>query len=115
MIFHVSIEAENPGRVAGVIAEIWQGVAQPLDRLVNGAWITFSGDNHLSAIEVFPQGTDITEVKGYNGFTGVARSLLRPTATHVALGAKIPRHRLRRSPSARAGAPKLCRAVADLK
>ena len=91
MIFHVSIEAENPSKVARVIAEIWQGVAQPIDRLVDGAWITFCGDSRLSAIEVFPQGTDITEAEGYNGFTGVARSTLRPTATHVALAAKVPK------------------------
>ena len=90
MIFHVSIEAEQPRKVAEVIAEIWQGVAQPIDRLVDGAWIAFCGDNHLSAVEVFPQGTDITEAEGYDGFKGVSQSRLRPTATHVALAAKLP-------------------------
>jgi hypothetical protein len=88
VIFHVSIEAEEPERVAKAIAELWQGSAQPLDPLVQGSWIAFCGDNALHAVEVFPQGTDITEA-GYEGWVGPLRSGLRPTASHVALGTKL--------------------------
>lgn len=88
MIFHVSIEAEQPERVARAIAELWQGTAVPLDVLVEGCWTAFCGNDPLHAIEVLPQGTDITEA-GYEGWVGPRRSGARATATHVALGTKL--------------------------
>lgn len=88
MIFHVSIEAEEPRRIADMIAELWGGQALPLDELVEGCWIAFCGDDPLRAIEVVPQGTNITEA-GNLGWVGPRGGALRPTASHVALGTKL--------------------------
>lgn len=90
MIFHVSIESEQPRRIAEIIAELWGGQAMPLDRLVDGSWIAF-GEDPASSMEVFPQGTDITEAEGDQAWVGPLRSGSRPTATHVALGTKKSR------------------------
>lgn len=95
MIFHVSIEAENPKRVASVIAEIWEGVAVPLDRLVNGSWMAFWGESPLSAIEVFPQGTNITKSTDDTHWFSDRTPGSRPTASHVALGTKLTEARVR--------------------
>jgi hypothetical protein len=90
MIFHVSIEAEEPRRVAEVIAELWGGTATPLDELVEGCWMAFNGDDPTRGIEVMPQGTNITEA-GDTGWVGPRGGALRPTASHVALGPMLPR------------------------
>ena len=90
MIYHVSIEAEEPQRVAHMIAELWQGSALPLDELVEGCWIAFCGGDPLRAIEVVPQGTNITEA-GETGWVGPRGGASRPTASHVALGTNLSR------------------------
>lgn len=92
MIYHVSIETENPEKVSKAIADIWCGVASPLDRLVSGSWIAFCENDPLSAIEVFPLGTDIrrsggTDAPWYSPYMPAAEiGSQRPSATHVALG-----------------------------
>lgn len=95
MIFHTSIEAEDPKRVASVIAEIWEGTAIPLDRLVNGSWMAFWGENPLSAIEVFPQGTNITQSSDDTHWFSERVLGDRPTASHVALGTRLSEARVR--------------------
>jgi hypothetical protein len=95
MIFHASIEADNPRKVAAVLAEILSGVATPFPPVGEGSWIAMAGDNK-SAVEVYPQGTDITmadDLKPGSGKpefygTTVKRST-RQTATHLALGTKL--------------------------
>jgi hypothetical protein len=93
MIFHVSIEAEQPQQVAAAIAELWGGKVMRLDRLVEGSWIAFGADP-LSSVEVFPQGTDITEAEGDRPWVGPCNSGVRPTATHVALGTNLTREQV---------------------
>lgn len=94
MILHVSIETNNPEQVSKAIAEISGGTAAPLDRLVNGSWIAYCGNNPLSAIEVFPLGTDIRRSSGddsaWNSAWTRGSAPGRPTATHVALGTDLP-------------------------
>jgi len=94
MILHVSIETQNPEQVSKAIAEISNGVASPLDRLVNGSWIAICGNDPLSAIEVFPLGTDIRRSSGndsaWNSAWQRGSAPSRPTATHVALGTDLP-------------------------
>lgn len=92
MIFHVSIESENPRKVAEFVAKVWGGTAMPLDQLVKGCWLAFCGGNPLSAVEVFPQGTDIVESAGESvPYVGPLTSGVRPTATHVALSTNLSR------------------------
>lgn len=93
MILHVSIETKNPEQLGKAIAEISGGVAAPLDRLVNGSWIVYCAGNPLSAIEVFPLGTDIRRSSGgdsaWNSAWKREAEPSRPTATHVALGTDL--------------------------
>ena len=55
MIHHISIAAQNPTRVASVLAEIWNGkifnFAHP------GSYVVFPFDNYGTGIEVFPLGS----------------------------------------------------------
>lgn len=60
MIFHISIPARDPERVAKVIAELWRGEAFPfLPMKDNGSWVAFAGDDRGSAIECYPAGARI--------------------------------------------------------
>ena len=64
MIFHISIPAKEPERVAKVIAELWRGEAFPfLPMGGNGSWVACSGDDRGSAIECYPRGARIAPSK----------------------------------------------------
>ncbi len=91
MIFHVSMEFDDPKKLSEVIAEIWEGESRPIFDLVDGAYMAFCGygNRHLSAIEVYPAGTDLVESEGDACFTGPKRAGRRPTATHVALSTRL--------------------------
>jgi hypothetical protein len=54
MIHHVSISAREPKRVATVLAELMKGRVFPFPGRIAGAFMTVSGDEHGSMIEVFP-------------------------------------------------------------
>src|SRR5665213_4017509 len=97
MIFHASIEADNPHKVALVLAEILDGVATPFPPVGEGSWIAMAGDNK-TAVEVYPQGTDITMAEdlqpgsGKPEFFGIqVKRSTRQSATHLALGTKLER------------------------
>jgi hypothetical protein len=53
MIFHASIPAREPERVAAVIAEIWGGQSFRFPPWP-GAWVTMAGDARGSMVEVYP-------------------------------------------------------------
>ena len=44
MLYHLSIEADDPGHVADVFAEIWGGVALPFPSVIDGSWVALAGD-----------------------------------------------------------------------
>ena len=52
-LLHVSINAEEPPLVAGVLADLLAGKALPFPSC-SGAWIAFSGAADGTAIEVYP-------------------------------------------------------------
>ncbi len=56
MIFHLSLPARDPARVAAVMAEIWRGEAFAFHP-VPGAWIALAGDAHGTALEIYPADT----------------------------------------------------------
>lgn len=61
MIFHISMPAHEPERVAKVVAELWGGEAFPfLPMARNGSWVAFAGDDRGSAIEFYPRGAEIS-------------------------------------------------------
>ena len=67
MLFHCSISAHDPARVAGTIAAIWRGEAHPFPP-VEGAWIALAGDDRGTAIEVYPFGTDMQPGETHTAF-----------------------------------------------
>jgi len=61
MIFHISIPAKDPQRVARAIAELWRGEAFPfLPMRGNGSWVAFAGDDRGSGIECYPRGARLS-------------------------------------------------------
>ena len=87
MLFHVSIEADDPRRVAEVVAEIWGGVAAPFPAVAAGSWVALSGDDKGSLIEFYPRGTELHESD--HGATGIATAPRRFNATHYAMATKL--------------------------
>ena len=53
MIHHLSIPVENPGHVAQVLCELFGGKVSKFGPYEN-AYIAWAGDEHGTAIEVFP-------------------------------------------------------------
>ena len=89
MLFHLSIEADNPQRMAQFFAEIWDGEALPFPSVAPGSWAAHSGDARATMIEIYPRGTQLHPVEGDNDAAGVrAASPQRFTATHMAIGTK---------------------------
>jgi hypothetical protein len=63
MIFHASIPAENPQKVAAVIAEIFAGQAFRFPPWP-GAYIAMAGDERNTTVEVYPCTQVITPGEG---------------------------------------------------
>ena len=57
MLFHASIPADDPERVARVIAEVWRGESLPFPP-VPGSYTAFAGDDRGSVIDVTPRGRE---------------------------------------------------------
>ncbi len=57
MIIHASIPADDPERVARVIAEVWRGEHFPF--LFPQTFIVMAGDDRGNMIEVAPRGKEI--------------------------------------------------------
>jgi hypothetical protein len=90
MLFHLSIDADNPKHVAEVFAEIWNGRAVPFPPVAAGSWMALAGDERNNLIEVYPRGTELVEVPGDADATGVDGDVPRPhSPTHMAIGTKL--------------------------
>lgn len=59
MLYHVSISAHEPARVAEVLARLWGGEAHPFPP-VEGAHVALAGDARGTLIEVHPFGIEMT-------------------------------------------------------
>jgi hypothetical protein len=89
MIYHMSIEADDPKHVATVLAELWNGVAAPFPPTAIGSWIAFANDDRNSAIEVYPRGTELHEAKGDLDFYGEPGQKRRLGPTHMAISTPL--------------------------
>jgi hypothetical protein len=87
MLFHVSIEADDPRHVAEVIAEIWQGEALPFPAVIEGSWAALAGDDRSTMIEVYPRGTELHPTAG--DAIGVLREQRRYNPTHFAMATNL--------------------------
>jgi len=63
MIFHASIPADDPERVAAVIAEIWKGESFRFPPWPGG-YVAMAGDDRSSTLEVYPRGHTIAPGEG---------------------------------------------------
>jgi hypothetical protein len=88
MLFHLSVEADDPRRVAEVVAEFWGGLAAPFPAVTPGSWVALAGDDKGTMIEFYPRGTELHEVDG-EGAAGVAAEPRRFTATHYAMATRL--------------------------
>ena len=89
MLFHVSIEVDDPRHVAGIVAELWGGAALPFPPVTPGSWIALAGDERGTGIEFYPRGTEIHEVPGDHDATGLRVEPRRNNATHFAMATKL--------------------------
>lgn len=71
MLFHLSIDAREPQRVATVLAELFGGAAAPFPPVAEGSWVAMAGDERNTAVEVYPRGTELIEVPGDADALGV--------------------------------------------
>jgi len=89
MLFHMSIAAQSPRHVAGVIAELWRGEAHPFPPVSDDGWIALAGDDRGSAVEVYPADVVLREAEGdadaYGEYTGVTAF----TASHAAIATSL--------------------------
>lgn len=89
MIFHVSIDADDPRHIAGVLAELWGGAAEPFPPVAEGSWMAMAGDDRNTTIEVYPRGTELVEAQGDADAYGVKGAPDRRSATHIALATAL--------------------------
>jgi hypothetical protein len=91
MLFHMSIAADDPQHVAGVLAELWQGEARPFPPVSDNAWVARAGDERGTLIEVYPQGTVLRESEGDVDAHGDPSGTDRFSASHGAIATHLGR------------------------
>jgi hypothetical protein len=85
MLFHISLAARDPERVARVFAEFWGGEALPFPPISDNGWIALAGDARGSAIEVYPIDVVLREAAGDADAYGEATGQDGYTACHAAI------------------------------
>jgi len=88
MLFHLSIDADDPQHVAGVFAEIWDGRAVPFPSVATGSWLALSNDERNATIEVYPRGTELVEMPGDADAKGLPGHRASRSPTHMAIGTR---------------------------
>jgi len=81
MIFHFSIDAEQPERVARVLAGLWACEAYPFAPVGRGSWIVISEDDKASAIEIYQRGVTLYPGEGADP----VRERMIPSPSNVAM------------------------------
>lgn len=109
MLFHVSVEADDPRKVAEALAEIMGGEAFPFPPVGVGSWVALAGDQFGSMIEVYARGTQLHE--GESGAVGVREAPHRHTATHFAMGTKLTTEQVLAITQRQGWTAKYCRRV----
>ena len=89
MLFHLSTDAEDPQRVATVLAEIMGGKATPFPPVAEGSWVAHANDATNTLVEVYPAGTRLVE--GPDGTVGLPGPARQRSAVHFALGTRLSR------------------------
>jgi len=85
MLFHTSIAAEDPSRVAAVIAELWVGKSFRC-REYPGACVAIAPDDRNTVIEVMPLDFEFVPGRGADGAQGhINAAPSRFSASHLAI------------------------------
>lgn len=85
MLFHVSLEADDPRHVAHVFAEIFGGAAAPFPPIGDDSWVALAGDDRGTMIEVYARGTEMHVAPGDDDAVGLTGPMRRNNATHIAI------------------------------
>lgn len=88
MIFHASIDADDPARTAEALARLWRGEAFPFPPVAEGSYVVMAGDARNSAIEVYPRGTELHFAEGHP-VTRTAAQPVRNGATHLSIATPL--------------------------
>jgi hypothetical protein len=89
MLFHMSIAAHDPQRVAGFFAEIWGGDACVFPPVTEGSWVAFANDDRSTIIEVYPIDTVLREAEGAADAYGMRTGTVAYTPTHGAVATSL--------------------------
>lgn len=90
MLFHLSIDADDPRHVANVIAELWGGEAFPFPPVMGEAsWVAMAGDDRNTTLEVYPRGTELLEGAGMTEAYGVIGGNGARSSTHFAMATRM--------------------------
>jgi hypothetical protein len=89
MLFHMSIAAHEPPRVAAVIAQLWGGEALPFPPVSEGSWVAMAGDDRNTTVEVYP--IDVVLQQGEGEVDAQAVRIGNPglTPTHGAIATAL--------------------------
>ena len=85
MLFHVSLEADDPRHVAHVLAEILGGAAAPFPPVGKDSWVALAGDDRGTLIELYRRGTEMHPSPGDADAVGLQAAPHRYNATHIAI------------------------------
>lgn len=86
MIFHTSIAAYDPERVARVVAELWGAEVFPFAPSRKGSWMVVAGDERGTLLEVYPHGHLLFADREKHANDPLREDLPQASATHVAIG-----------------------------
>jgi hypothetical protein len=88
MLHHVSFAVHNPGHVAEVVAELWQGKVMPFPGHP-GSFIAMAMDSYGTAIEFLPKGSVLKPTSEESSNWASEPSLIAYSATHVNMAVPI--------------------------
>ncbi|WP_341528454.1 hypothetical protein WKK05_03660 [Nostoc sp. UHCC 0302] len=92
MIHHISIPAKNPLRVANALAEIWNGKVYSFAPVLE-SYIVMDFDEHGTAIEIYPLGTQLVPNAGHRDIVkNAVSSKLSPF--HAAISVPVDQERI---------------------
>jgi hypothetical protein len=90
MIFHFSIAADDPARVARVVAELWGGDARIFPPVGTGSAVAIAGDNSGTTLEIYARGTELVPGEGdADAYATINSAAPRLTATHGAIATAL--------------------------
>jgi len=90
MIFHLSIAADDPTRVARVVAELWGGKARIFPPVGKGSAVATAGDGIGTTLEIYARGTELAPADGdADAYAEINPEAPRRTATHIAMATRL--------------------------